>query len=638
MKNPKVNLINNSAHSLLFDDIFHSIDGAMEEAKLVFIQGNNLNNRWTLEDRDFTIGELGFGFGTSFIAAAKEWNASTKHSQLNFVSIEGFPIQRIDLENFYAAILKELNQNSFETEIIKELIRKFPPSLAGIHRINLEKFRISLTLIFHEVENAFESYDLLADAWFLDGFSPKKNPDMWSLDVFKNIYKNTAPGGTFTTYSVSAVVRNNSEASGFKIKIIPGFGSKKEMLTGSKMGISNAKNNRPKEIAIIGGGLAGLSLAYSLGQRNISAVLFEEANSLGQGASSNKSAVIMPLLSAAVDPLSTYYITGYLKTIDYLKDINSKIPIPSLRLDGAIRLANVKKWQSVVNNFEKLGLNLLGKILSADQIKELFGINQEKEGIFYFEGGSVQPIEIIRTIHEHFSKTTEFKLKSKISKILKTGEKFMLTDEQGFEYPFDAVIIANAHACSLFDFSKWVPIEKIKGQLFSIPNDTNYPTLPFCYDGYITPSPTSNEVLIGATYEHNKHETEFDISVCDNLLARMSNSLGIQIDPDFAKENAQGKVCFRTTSPDRLPVVGQMVDRQGENIDNLFISVGHGSRGMVSTFLAAEIITDLLTNSPLPIENETYKYIAPRRFLDRSSRKDKTVQELYPASFEWRQE
>lgn len=621
---PKLKIHKDFVFSEDFQDVYHSKNGALNQALSVFIEGNNLKSRWEKEKSNFSICELGFGFGISFIETVKEWKKINQEQILHYTSIEKTPVSKEQLRDSYTEVFKSITTESDYKQIAEILLNQYPKNIRGFHRIFFQEHEVVLTLIFEDVEVALSQIYAKQDAWFLDGFSPQKNPKMWDDNIFKQIYELTAPQGTFATYSVSRLVKDNATKAGFSIEVQEGFGSKKHKLFGIK-NIDKANHTKKgKNIAIIGGGISGFSIALALSKRNIKCTVFEKENSHSFGASSNQSAVIMPQLSSKVDDLSEFYLHGYLYTISELKKIHNTYPLASLDLNGALRIASAKKWTTVRERFLDLGLNEIGKTLTSSEINSLCKIRQDKDGIFFFEAGSVKPKDVIESI----IKTSSSKLKVEYNHEIKD-----LNDLSNSG--FSDIIFANAYHAAFMGETSWLPVEKIKGQLFSasIKNseDNQKPKIPICYDGYITPVANSPCHIIGASYEHNKHETEFDLQTANDLSQRLTKNTGLSVD-----QIIEGKVCFRTTSPDRLPMIGRHCNKSGEFYDNLYISLGHGSRGMVSCFIAGEIIADEILEQQPPIPLHLKNALSPMRYILRERKREVSTEESYPASYVWR--
>jgi tRNA 5-methylaminomethyl-2-thiouridine biosynthesis bifunctional protein len=375
-------------------------------------------------------------------------------------------------------------------------------------------------------------------------------------------------------------------------------------------------HSRLKKIAIIGGGLAGATLAYSLSKRGAQVSLFEKQGCLFSGASGNERGVIMPQLSSKPDAQCRVFLAGFLHTVRLLKSLNQKMPFESFQQGGVIRYCNVAKWQSVYNKFTELGFDTL-----AEKIRE-----EDFTALNFYDGSAISPSELgERLIKE--AGGISINLNSEVTSVTSELEKTKITVNNS-ELEFDAVVFASAYGSAFIDSLSWIPIEKIKGELGIIKTPEGLKPRSMCYDGYVIPLP-DNKTLIGATYEHNAHDETPSYTTTKDLYKRLQNYQQL---PDLREEDYEGgRVCFRTTSPDRLPIIGPI-----EPNSNIYVSLGHGSRGLVSTPLSAELISQMIFNEPLSIEEDLYKEIVPSRYQERAKRREKNLEEIYPNSFLWR--
>ena len=203
-----------------FNDTYFSIDDGMAEAKYVFIEGNNLINRLA---NGFEIAELGFGVGLNLLSLIKFWNDLNREGKISFTSFEAYPAKYQDVEK----ALKYF-------PILKELTSQLIPALeANLTNFEIENVRIKL--IYGDVRNTISFWYDNADAWFLDGFSPIKNPEMWEESLLMAVQEKTKPGGTFATYTSAGAVRRSLTKVGFEVSKISGFGKKRHMLLGKKI-------------------------------------------------------------------------------------------------------------------------------------------------------------------------------------------------------------------------------------------------------------------------------------------------------------------------------------------------------------------------------------------------------------------
>jgi len=239
-------------YSTLYQDIYASAEGAFEQAAHVFLNGNDLPHRWRTGG-DFVIVETGFGAGVNFLTAWDAWRqVAAAQARLHYVSIEKHPFSRDHL----AQVLGRWPRCR---ALASELLDSYPLPLAGFHRLSLNRGRVLLTLVFGDVEHALPDLEARAYAFFLDGFAPAKNPQMWSAAVFAQIARLAAPNATAATYTVAAHVRAGLEKAGFAVRKTRGFGNKREMLCAQLKATSAAGKHveLPRSAVIIGAGLAG---------------------------------------------------------------------------------------------------------------------------------------------------------------------------------------------------------------------------------------------------------------------------------------------------------------------------------------------------------------------------------------------
>jgi tRNA 5-methylaminomethyl-2-thiouridine biosynthesis bifunctional protein len=274
-----------AVYSAEYADIYHSVDGAIEEVRHVFIAGNGLAQRWR-EASNFTIVETGFGCGLNFLVTWDALKQSGAACRLDFVSVEKHPFRHDDL----ATILRAWPQ--LET-FSSQLINTYPPLVPGFHRLHFDDGRVTLTLLLGDAINMLAELDARADAFFLDGFAPARNPDMWSKGLFEQIGRIAAPGATAATYSSAAVVRSGLERAAFSVKKQPGFARKRDMLTALLPG-NKSSNHVCRKAVVIGAGIAGTSCAFALARRGIEVELLDRESSPGSGSSGNPAAIVRP--------------------------------------------------------------------------------------------------------------------------------------------------------------------------------------------------------------------------------------------------------------------------------------------------------------------------------------------------------
>jgi len=212
-----------------FDDLYFSADDGLAESKFVFLDGNNLPENWLKTER-FVICETGFGTGLNFLSAWKLFEETTKqHQSLDFISFEKYPLEAGKIGLYLQPWLDLFDGR------LQQLLTHYPPNIPGFHRIILNE-RVTLTLIFEDVNDAIPKLVADVDAWFLDGFKPSSNPDMWSDTVFEHMARLSHKGTSLATFTAAGKVRRGLTAAGFSIKKVPGFGRKRDMTIGNFVG------------------------------------------------------------------------------------------------------------------------------------------------------------------------------------------------------------------------------------------------------------------------------------------------------------------------------------------------------------------------------------------------------------------
>jgi tRNA 5-methylaminomethyl-2-thiouridine biosynthesis bifunctional protein len=211
--------------SQIYGDIYYSASGGHAQARHVFLAGNGLPERWQGRER-FVILETGFGLGLNFLATWLAWQNDPARCQiLHFVSLEMHPFAADDLAQLHVAWP--------ELELLaQELRRHWPPLIAGEHRIELAQGRVVLRLVFGDAIEELPKLDAVVDAFYLDGFSPARNPELWSPALCRALASRAVPEATLATWSVAGSVRQALSAACFAVEKRPGFASKRQMLVG----------------------------------------------------------------------------------------------------------------------------------------------------------------------------------------------------------------------------------------------------------------------------------------------------------------------------------------------------------------------------------------------------------------------
>jgi len=210
--------------STRFDDTYFSDVDGRGETREVFLRGNGLPDRWRNAE-GFTVAELGFGTGLNFLETVSQWRSAGKPgASLRYVSFEKYPLCEDDLWH-------ALSPWPDLTHAAETLLGAWPPDGPAMR---LEQDGVTLDLHIGDARSTIGKTAFYANAWYLDGFSPAKNPELWDADLLQSVYDHTSPGGSFSTFTAAGWVRRNLEAAGFDVERVPGFARKRERLQGAR--------------------------------------------------------------------------------------------------------------------------------------------------------------------------------------------------------------------------------------------------------------------------------------------------------------------------------------------------------------------------------------------------------------------
>ncbi len=213
-------------YSLDFDDVYYSSDDGLTETEYVFIQHNQLLERFSTCKNVFAIIETGFGTGLNFYCATQHFlNHAPADATLHFISIERYPLKT-------EGLIQANQQWPVFDAISTQLHQPYNALTDGLNQFHLCRNRIQLDLWIGDVSECLPNITTMADAWFLDGFAPSKNSSMWSEKLFTELAKRTKPNATFATFTSAGQVRRQLQSAGFEVKKAVGFGKKREMLYG----------------------------------------------------------------------------------------------------------------------------------------------------------------------------------------------------------------------------------------------------------------------------------------------------------------------------------------------------------------------------------------------------------------------
>ena len=210
--------------SVQYNDVYFSADGGMDETHHVFLSGNDLPQSWQNQD-NFVIAETGFGTGLNFLCAWKLFEETTEpHQKLHFISVEKYPLSKVEIKNALQGWTDQLG------DYLDRYLNLYPIRVPGPHTLYISD-RVTLTIWFGDIANVLPQWQVgQADAWFLDGFTPAKNPKMWDEELYHHMARLSHENTTYATFTAAGDVRRGLEQASFSVEKRKGFGRKRDMI------------------------------------------------------------------------------------------------------------------------------------------------------------------------------------------------------------------------------------------------------------------------------------------------------------------------------------------------------------------------------------------------------------------------
>jgi len=582
-----------------FGDIYFSPQDGLAETRSVFLQGCGLPSAWSGR-RSFVVAETGFGSGLNVLALIHLWRANrpSPDAVLNIFSLEAFPLSGEDAARALVAF-PDL------TDLAKPLHSAWPRGRSGFHRVEWPDLGVILDLAVMDVATALKAWSGFADAWFLDGFAPSKNPDMWRPEVLALVAERSRPGARVASFTVAGAVRRGLEAQGFSVYRAAGFGAKRQRLEGVLADTSRATPSRaaPRRVAVIGAGIAGAALMRAFHRLGVSAEVFD-AEGAAAGASGNPSALVTPRLDAGFGPAARLSAQAFARSTQIYEDevgdaILARGVVQAARQEkDPQRFAAIAMWEG----FDPGALTPL----SAEAVAGLLDEPRTDGGLMMADALVVEPERLAAAWITRL-------VRRRIAGLSSTPDGWRLMDAEGADAGvFDVVVLAAGPALS--DFVGGLNLRPIRGQVSLAPG-VKAQGLASAWGDYAAPARSG--VLFGAT--HQRDDADASVRREDDVrnlaaLAAVRPRLAARIDPAFIV----GRAGVRAATPDHLPLAGPIPDPDGgAHRGGLYVLAGLGGRGFTLAPLLAEHVAALAVGVPSPLPRDLGECLDPGRFARR---------------------
>jgi len=596
-----------------YDDFYYTPENGLAESEYVFIDGIGAPDTWQNRDH-FVIGETGFGTGLNFLCCYQTWLKSGAKGRLTFISTEKHPLSE-------AALLKAHAQFPEVEPLAQALRAAWPPPSPGFHPRYFENGKIQLLLLFGDAASSFSELDANIDAWFLDGFAPAKNPDLWSDRLFDQIARLSKPKARFATFTAAGFVRRALEARGFSIEKTAGYGRKRNRLIGRmhdghqptkpstapEWSQLTAANGGPT--TIVGSGVAGRCLAAALNRRGRTATILGSHKL--PAASSVPAAILAPAFQAGPQPTSDFVTSGFAHACWFPAYQDAWAPTRGVE-NFAVGTTEEKRFRRIQ---EALGWGPDWAIAT-------------ENGLSYPRSGSLDTSGALAGVYD----TSSIEV-ADISRIEKTSAGWLLVGEGFRTEAANLVLATGAGTERLLAGSANIGFTARLGQIEQINAQQSLPAHSVASSGYIT-APMADTQTLGSTFSEFTGDASqrppATAEATAEILKKLKAAFGVDISQETLQDPWTG---IRASTIDYMPVVGPVPAWQGAAStfaplskdrklfglgampyqDGLFLLVGFGSKGYQQAPYAAEYLAAHLCGDPLPMASGVAAYLHPAR-------------------------
>ncbi|VCU70034.1 tRNA 5-methylaminomethyl-2-thiouridine biosynthesis bifunctional protein MnmC [Pigmentiphaga humi] len=608
-------------YSPRYGDVYHAAQGAVEQARHVFLAGNGLPQRWRGRER-FTVCETGFGLGLNFLALWRAWREDPLRSRrLHVVSVEAHPFAREHLAQLLPGRLPEAWR-----EMADRLLEKWPPLLPGLHRLDLDGGAVTLTLAFGLAAQVVPQLSLGADAFFLDGFDPACNPDMWSEGLVKGLARLAAPDATAATWTSAGAVRRALQSAGFIVDKQPGFGGKRHM-TVARFAPRFERRHAPapapvfgeRHAVVVGAGVAGAGVAHALALRGWRVTVLDPA--AGEPAPrGHLAAALTPLLARDDNPRARLARAGALRAAErWTPWLDGSVVARCGTLQLAKSDAKAAEMHAVL---EELGFpGEWVRPVTREQAGALAGWQAARGGVFFPGGLRVRPHLLCAALLGVSGIVMRAGRAARLDAVpadAPGGRQWRVLDEAGEVLAqAEVVVAANAAGAARLlrdsglggEAPQFFGQKRIAGQISLVPEtagrDAGLPRCVVAGDGYVLP-PVEGRRVAGSTYVHGAAQaaaTAEGHALNLERAARLLPGLADGTDPAAL----EGWAGWRAVLPGRLPVMAELPDAKG-----VWVASGYASRGLTWSALAGDLIAASLEGEPLMLERDLLRQVTWR--------------------------
>lgn len=608
-------LADGTPYSPRFGDRYRSELGGLAQSREVFLHGCGLPALWAGQPQ-WRILETGFGLGLNFLVTWQAWKADPVRPRLlHFVSTEAYPASAADVLHAAAAHPELL-------PLAEQLQVQCWGLLPGVHRLVFENGQVLLTLCIGDTRAVLREQAFEADAVYLDGFSPAKNPGMWDVHTLKAVARCCRRGTRIASWTVARSVLDGLAQAGFVVKKTPGLPPKRDNLQGEFNPAWEPRRARhiapvqPATCVVIGAGLAGAAAAASLARRGWQVLVLDAHGAPAGGASGLPAGVLVPHISPDDSLLSRLSRSGVRATLQQAEALLQDgsdwqaSGVLERRLDGSSGLP--ADWPDAGRDWSEAALP--AKLEQA-------GLDTATAACWHHRAGWIKPARLVDALLAQPG--IEWRGNVNVARLERdpaTGRWTVLDAQAQPLAQAGLVVLAAAYDSRLLVEAN-LPLQAIRGQvswgLRQATDGSVFPGFPVNGSGSFIPAvPSAGQTLwlAGAGFQRDRDDSAIDPQDQQANLERLQTlmpSVANRLAPAFQDGSVQAWAGVRCASPDRLPLVGPVDDARHPG---LWVSTAMGSRGLTFAVLGGELLAARLHGEPLPLENRMAQALAPQRF------------------------
>lgn len=558
-----------------FGDVYFSAEDGLAESRHVFLRGTGLPDR-LMDTPSLVIAETGFGTGLNLLALCAAIQASASACQIDYISFEGAPLDVADAARAHTAF-PEL------AALSEALTGQWPRRWHGVHRLSLLGGQVRVQLHYGQAEESLPRLSFAADMWFLDGFSPAKNPQLWSQHLCSEIGRLSKKGATLATFTVARQVRTHLTEAGFTLEKAPGFGRKRDMLKGVyDKGFARPKAASAQQVAVIGGGIAGAAMGHALAERHIPHFILEQAVEVATAASGNPLGLLVPFLSVGDMPAARLSISA-LADARAFADRHQLI-----KSSGVISLDFSERKAARQSKLASQGFpEDLAVYLDRAGVEQVSGLDIGLGGLFHAAGGVISP----RAYCDALLAGSDVRTHCQVTQISGGEQAWQIQCRDGRIFEASHVIYCGGAATPRVLDPSLIPGRQFQitsGQLSYMPADSRLSALKTAlnYSGYLLPS-DSNMQIAGAGFDPHDSDIVTAQGHLQNLELMPETLRSLTPAPD----SFSGRRALRLAVPDRLPLAGQISSSR-------YVLTALGARGLTLAGFLAHSLACRIADTP----------------------------------------